>query len=266
MTEAFLSSASFPIVTMTDLSSHYASQPLLEAAFMIEQRVAALRGNVRQFYFAVMLFQRPCTRCESTGLAMLRDSWCRCGACGEEFDPTLTFQSCPECNGRLLKKVCHYWCRTCRKPVKSVFCFDARVFDADYFREMMRESRARKEAKVEEIRRLLAESRSAPLLPYTEHADQLAAFTADLDQFVSVPAALEQQTAVNRPAFDMALYRRHILDLVRDCIVDFDGISALVQDGRMDRVFRFITVVFMEQDGILEIIQDHSGRIRLWGK
>jgi len=38
-------------------------------------------------------------------------------------------------------------------PVKSLFCFDARVFDADYFREMMRESRARREAKVEEMRK-----------------------------------------------------------------------------------------------------------------
>jgi hypothetical protein len=242
------------------------SQPLLEAAFMIEQRVAVLRGNVREFYFAVMLFQRPCTRCGATGLTMLRDSWCGCEACRDEFDPTEAFQSCPECDGALIKKVCHYWCPACRKPVKSLFCFDARVFDADYFREMMRESRARKDAKVEEMRKLLAESRSAPHPPYDEYNGDLAAFTADLDQYVSVPVALEQHAAVNRPAFDMPLYRQHIQELVRDCIVDFDGISAVVQDGRLDRVFRFITVVFMEQDGLLEILQDHSGRIRLWGK
>lgn len=251
---------------MIDIAKYTSGQPLLEAAFMIEQRVAALRGNVREFYFAVMLFQRPCTRCGTAGLAMLRDSWCRCAACGEEFDPTEAFQSCPECDGALLKKICHYWCQACRKPVKSLFCFDARVFDADYFREMMRESRVRRDAKVEEMRKLLAESRSAPHPPYEGYGGDLAAFTADLDRYVSVPVALEQYAAVKRPVFDMGIYREHILDLVRGCVVEFEGISPVVQDKRLDRVFRFITVVFMEQDGALEILQDQTGRIRLWGK
>lgn len=251
---------------MIDALPPNSNQPLLEAAFMIEQRVASLRANVRDFYFAVMLFQRPCPRCESTRLDMVRDSWCKCATCGQEFDPTTAFQSCPDCDGALVKQICHYWCATCRKAVRSSFCFDARVFDADYFREMMRESRARKEAKVEEMRQLLAESRSAPHPPYDEYAGNLAAFTADLDQYVSVPIAMEPYAAVNRPAFDMHLYREHILELVRDCVVDFDGIAAVVHDGRLDRAFRFITVVFMEQDGLLEILQDHSGRIRLCGK
>jgi hypothetical protein len=140
------------------------------------------------------------------------------------------------------------------------------VFDADYFREMMRESRERREAKVEEMRKLLADSRSAPLSPYADHDTDLSAFAADLDAVVSVPVTIEQHAALNRPVFDMAVYRRHILDLVEGCIVDFDGISAVVQDGRLDKVFRFITAVFMEQDGLLEILQDPSGRIRLWGK
>lgn len=254
------------MTTMIDIVPHCPNQPLLEAAFMIEHRVAILRENVREFFFAVMLFQRPCTRCGATGLAMLRDSWCKCGTCGQEFDPTVTFQSCPECDGVLLKRICHYWCPTCRKPVRSHFCFDALVFDADYFRKMMRESRVRKEAKVEEMRKLLAESRSAPLQPYSDVSEGLVTFTVDLDQYVTVPVVKEDVAALRRAVFDMLTYRQHILDLVQDCVVEFEGISAVVEDRKLDRVFRFITVVFMEQDGLLEILQDNSGRIRLCGK
>jgi len=39
-----------------------------------------------------------------------------------------------------------------------------------------------------------------------------------------------------------------------------------VQDGRLDRVFRFITVVFMEQDGLLEILQDQFGTYPVVGQ
>lgn len=251
---------------MIDSVPHCPNQPLLEAAFRIERRVACLRDNVREFYFAVMLFQRPCTLCGVTGLAMLRDSWCRCGTCGQEFDPTEAFQSCPQCDGALAKRICHYWCPTCRKPIRSHFSFDARVFDADYFREMMRESRARKDAKVEEIRRLLAESRSQPLHACSDFSDVLPAFTADLDRYVAVPVVMEEVVATSRSAFDMLTYRQHILDLVQGCVVEFEGISAVVEDGRLDRVYRFIAAVFMEQDGLLQIVQDCSGRIRLLGK
>lgn len=130
----------------------------------------------------------------------------------------------------------------------------------------MRDSRERKEAKVAEMRKLLAESRSLPFQPYSDFSDTLAAFVTDLDHYVSVPAVLEQLAALNRPAFDMSVYRQRILDLVRGGAVDFEGVSTVVEDGKLDRVFRFITAVFMEQDGLLEILQDHSGRIRLCGK
>ena len=258
--------APLPFITMIRSAFRSTPQPFLDAAFMLEHRVACFRERVRAFYFAVVLFQRPCTRCEATDVAMLRDSWCKCGTCGQEFDPTVTFQSCPECDGPLLKRICHYWCPTCRKPVRSLFTFDVRVFDADYFRDMMCESRARKAAKADAVRKMLAESRSAPFTPCDSLDDNLGAFTADLDQYVSVPAVIEQLSALRRPVFDMDVYRQHILDLVQGCVVDFEGISAVVEDGRLDRVFRFIAVVFMEQDGLLVIHQDHSGLIRLCGK
>jgi hypothetical protein len=47
--------------------------------------------------------------------------------------------------------------------------------------------------------------------------------------------------------------------------VEFDGISALIEDRRLDRVYRFITTVFLEHEGLLAMEQRHDGRIRLVG-
>jgi hypothetical protein len=91
-------------------------------------------------------------------------------------------------------------------------------------------------------------------------------FQSDLDRVVGIPVAVFVNTILKRPAFDMDLYRRHILPLVQGCTVNFDGISTLVQDARLDRVFRFIAVVFMDQEGLLEIQQEAGGRIRLNGR
>lgn len=239
---------------------------MLQDTFLMEERVTGLLERVRWLCYAVALFQKECPECGSTSLDMLRDSWCRCRVCGHECDPTLLFQTCPECDSRLTKRIYHYWCPRCRHTVRSSYCFEARVFDADYFREMMRESRARKEAKIEELRALLAGSRSSPLLPDCPMDTGFSDFQSDLDRVVGIPVAVFVNTILKRPAFDMDLYRRHILPLVQGCIVNFDGISALVQDARLDRVFRFIAVVFMDQEGLLEIQQEADGRIRLYGR
>ena len=239
---------------------------MLQDAFMIENRVASLREKVRWLYYAVFLLGKECSECGHADLVMLRDSWCRCRTCGHECDPTLCFQTCPECASRLTKRVFHYWCPHCRNTVRSFYCFDAKVFDAEYFREMMRESRARKEASIEEMRALLAGSRSSPLSPDCPMDTGFSGLQGDLDRVVGIPVAVSANGILKRPAFDMDLYRRHIMDLVQGCIVNFDGISTLVRDARLDRVFRFIAVVFMDQEGLLEIQQEADGHIRLYGK
>ena len=250
---------------MSDNTANDTREQMLRDAVTIQERAACLREKVRWLYYAVFLFGKECPGCHHADLAMLRDSWCRCRACGHESDPTLCFQTCPDCGSRLAKRIFHYWCPQCQQTVRSFYCLDAKVFDADYFAEMMRESRARKEARIEELRALLAESRSLPLSPDCPLDAGITDLQSDLDGIVSIPVALFANTIRNRPAFNMDLYRQHILELVQGCVVNFDGISTLVEDARLDRVFRFIAVVFMDQEGLLDIQQEADGRIRLYG-
>jgi len=140
------------------------------------------------------------------------------------------------------------------------------VFDAAYFREMMRESRARKESRTEELRALLAGARSSPAVSDCPMDAGFAELQADLDRVVAIPVTVFRNTLLKKPAFQVDLYRRHIRELVEGCVVNFDGISPLLQDTRLDRVFRFIAVVFMDQEGVLEIQQEADGQIRLHGK
>ena len=112
---------------MGNITITEAREQLLRDAFAIQDRVARLREKVRWLYYAIVLFQKDCPSCGAARLAMVRDSWCQCADCGHECDPTLCFQTCPECDLPLTKKIYHYWCPRCRFPVRALYCFDARV-------------------------------------------------------------------------------------------------------------------------------------------
>lgn len=239
---------------------------MIEAGDRLLSMVNALRARARGLFYAVMLFQQECTRCGMYDLEMIRDGQCRCRYCGEELDPTLTFQRCPECDARLILKRRHYWCSRCRQPVRSRFCFDEAVFDPAYFREMMRESRERKRAEIEKIREMLASSRSSTYYPTDPPIpDDPDGLDAELTLVLGLTVEAREAGPVQSPAFDLDLYRDHILDLVPGCVVDFDGISRLIEEPRLDRVYRFIAVIFMDHAGELCIEQDAEGRIALVG-
>jgi len=121
-------------------------------------RVAVFKERVRDYYFDVILSQYQCIECGGP-LLMTDQSECAC-SCGKIFDPTIAFQKSPCCQAHLVKKTFHYVCSRCNAVVPSRFLFDEKVFDASYFKKMMRESRKRANEKREEIRRLLAGSRS----------------------------------------------------------------------------------------------------------
>ena len=197
---------------------------------------------------------------------MVRDSWCSCAACGTEFDPTLAFQTCSTCDSRLRLKINRYWCPRCREQVRSRFCIDGQVFDAAYFREKMAESRQRRQARIEDVRKMLATSRSQPYA--LENDPSLAAvpgLEAALDQFVTRPVDMAFMHNTDSPTFDLERYRKHIRELADGCIVNFDGISSLTPDPKLDRVFRFIAVVFMENAGEITLEQAPDGHITVTG-
>ena len=239
---------------------------MIEAGDQVLCRVSALRSKARRLFYAVMLFQRECVSCGAWSLDMVRDGWCRCLTCGEEFDPTLRFQCCVECDTALVLKRRHYWCPECHQAAKSRFCFDEAVFDPDYFREMMRDSRERKRAEVERIREMLASCRSSTYFPVEPPIpDDPDGMDAALSHVLGLAVEINETSVTNTPRFDLALYRDHIRGLVPGCVVDFDGVSQMITDARLDRIFRFIAAVFMDHAGELRIEQEPSGRIVLVG-
>jgi len=222
-----------------------------------------IREKIRSLYYRAVLFTKQCPACKAVELVMVKDSWCRCAACGAEFDPTLEFQVCLTCRAKLNRKMHHYWCEKCRQRVTSIFCFDAKIFDAAYFREMMRVSRQRKQQKREEIRQMLANCRSPALISSEEPSlADLPGLEGQLDRCINtaVPIAVFRDDA-GLPPFGMDQYRQHILELVSGCVVRFEGMSKVIQDARLDRIYRFITVVFMEHDGAVVLKQEDGGEI-----
>lgn len=249
---------------MLDALGARTSNPVIRGAFAILERVSMFRHHVRDFYYQVMLLQKPCPECGAIHLRMIRDSWCQCRSCGNQFDPTLAFETCPDCDGPLLKRVFHYWCPACRHTVRSSFCFDAKVFDKTYFKEMMRESRRKKREEREAVRKLLRENHSPDHAPTTPlDLASLPGLTDELDAFVHAQLPRELITKfIQRPEFDMQRYRAHILDLVHGCTVRFEGIMPLISDRRLDRIFRFITLVFLENERLVTLTQT-GGDIRI---
>ena len=151
------------------------------------EAVEVFRIKARRFFYRVMLIGYRCPGC-SGSLDMVSEGKCRCVSCGKVFDPTMAFQRCPVCSGLPLVRVRRYQCKNCGADIESRFLFDGLVFDADYFRTRMAESRQREQEQRDRVRQILAQSRSGDLA--LEHADlsgvpgllgALNALTAGLD-------------------------------------------------------------------------------------
>lgn len=237
---------------------------IIAAGLVIAARAAALRKQVRDLLYEIVLLHRECPVCQRPSLRMLRESWCQCRCCQAEFDPTVQYQACPDCESGLVRRVSHYWCPRCRKTVPSHYCVDERVFDPEYFRTMMQESRQRRQAQLESVRQMLAESRSRPITLDCQ-PDAPADWEADLDAAIGAAITPAIWETDNRDRFDYRQYHDHILDLVKGCVVRFDGVASLIANSRLDRVFRFITIIIMDHEGELRVLQNREGTILLEG-
>jgi len=236
-----------PAIIDTD-QKPYIPNPLLQEINGILKYVEDYRIRVKDFYFEVLLSQYRCTKCGGS-LHMTDQSECSC-ACGHRFDPTLAFQVSPCCMKSLTRKTFHYACSSCHKIVPSRFIFDERLFDAEYFREMMQDSRRRAMVKKEEIKRLLAESRSGALT-ITDEPDfnTISELFEDLDRFIqSNPYQISDESFDLKSGFDMNMYRTQILSFLDCSPILFSDVSPLTDDCRRDRVRRFITLIFMDND------------------
>ena len=188
---------------------------------------------------------------------MTGQSQCSC-SCGNTLDPTLSFQKSTCCGARLVRKTFHYACSCCHNTVPSRFLFDEKLFDKAYFQEMMRDSRERAKRKKEEIRRFLAESRSSALQlmdgPLLESIPDLI---QDLDDFIKEGALKVCHFPFDAQSeFSMGDYHNHIISVLGLDSMLFSDITPLTDDDRRDRVWRFITLIFMQNDREVELMQD----------
>jgi hypothetical protein len=228
--------------------------PLVHSIRGVLEKITDFKEKARSFYFEVILSQHQCPLCHGK-LNMTGQSQCTC-SCGNVFDPTLTFQKSRCCGAGLLRRTFHYVCSRCRKVVPSRFLFDERLFDRAYFKEMMRESRERAKRKKEEVRRLLAESRSG-ILPLMDepNLDSIPGLVQALDEFIQKDSGEEYQFSINSE-FRMNNYRDHILSVLTWNSIQFSDITPFAEDVRQDKVWRFVTLIFMQNDNEVELTQD----------
>jgi len=140
--------------------------------------------------------------------------------------------------------------------IQSRFLFDGLVFNPEYFRAKMLESRQRKAEQRDRVRQMLAESRSADLLP---GAVDLAAVPGLLDALNSLTAGLDV-TYENESSdeFDLKRYETHVKAHIQDFSVNLRDIPPLSEDLRKDLIWRFIAVIFLAHAGIINIQQQQK--------
>jgi hypothetical protein len=225
---------------------------IIELAFRMSERVQGFREQVRQFFYEVMLSGHACPECDGR-LEMIGDSRSRCASCGTVHDPTIAFQRCPFCGGKPRVRIRRYVCGSCGGDVASQFLFDGLVFDAEYFRQKVAESRERKRELRERVRLMLAGSRSSAVqLEALELGDAASLFHAlDGLSLGAFEAALPQ----SRSRFDLRRYEAHIQAHLRPIPFSLEEIPPLSENTRLDRVWRFIALIFLAHAGIVEIWQ-----------
>ena len=225
---------------------------LLSLMVAVENILKSYRGRVRSFYFSVLLSKFRCPQCQGQ-FRMVGPSAALCG-CGTTFDPTLIFQKSGCCGAILVKRQCHYACSLCGDVVPSIFLFDEVIFDSEYFRERMRLSREQRRSEQAETRAIHRAERSGTLSTFDEvDLNALPGLLTDLDDLIGTKNTDEplQEWERNLSIED---YRRHIFNLL-DAEIVFSSISPLFPEERRDKVYRFISLIFMEQDREVRLSQ-----------
>ncbi|MBL7175725.1 MAG: hypothetical protein ISS66_07870 [Desulfobacteraceae bacterium] len=239
----------------SSIQDKLAQNPLVCKIGAVIGRVGEFKKQAREYYFEVVLSAHQCPSCGGH-LRMTGQSQCTC-SCGSTLDPTIAFQRSNCCGAKLIQKTFHYACSKCHNSVPSRFFFDERVFDKSYFRDMMRESRRKAKEKREEITRLLAESRSGNL-PLMEDPDleAIPGLIQDLNAFIQQESfEIGEFTFDTGCSFRMDDYRQHILSTLSWDSIAFSKLTPIIDDFRQDKVWRFITLVFMDNDRELELRQ-----------
>jgi hypothetical protein len=122
---------------------------------------------------------------------------------------------------------------------------------------MMKKHRDRIRKRKEEMIKKLEDARSDELTITDEpHIESIPGLLEDLDRFVHAGDAVPEEAgfAVHSELVMMD-YRRHILSALDYGSKFFSSISRLGPNPRQDRAFRFVTLIFMQQDSEVELTQ-----------
>ena len=98
------------------------------------------------------------------------------------------------------------------------------------------------------MQRLLAASRSldVAITEFPTNAD-LDSFSQVLDAVVGHEQMLEADAFLGRDCFQMEAYRSMVLASLHGRTVRFDALPPVCPDQRLDRIRRFVSLLFMEQ-------------------
>ena len=225
-------------------------------------RVSDLKQRARGYYYRLLLTGLACPRCHQTRLIMLREGRFRCQDCGQAGDPTLMFQRCPACDGRPALALRRYFCQDCRGEVVSRFLFDGVVYNAEYFREKMAESRRRLH-----VRKRDAQEQQA-VRSWQRSSSVTGQGAIDLNRSPGLVEALNalvggappEALAWVREAFDLTAYEQHILDTIGyGERWNLAGIAPYRPPrDRLETVRIFIACLFLEHARRLTLIQDND--------
>jgi hypothetical protein len=225
---------------------------IITLSFDMAAAVKNFMARARRFYYMVMLFGCRCPKCNGS-LTMIGDGRCRCEACRYRFDPTVAFQRCPDCGGTPVLWVRRYQCKSCGRQINSVFLFDRIVFDAGYFRKKMAESRRRKKELRQRVQEMLAQCRSGPL---TLDAPDLGSIPGLVEALSSLAGGIEVPVPPElKGKFDLDRYQAHVTSYLEAGPSTLRDIPPLIDDLRLDLVWRFIAVIFLEHAGSVHIRQ-----------
>ncbi len=217
------------------------------------------KKDVKDFYYDVILSKHKCPVCHSK-LKMIGTSKAECMSCGQNLDPTLVFQDSSCCREKLILKYSHYACSHCNKTVPSKFLFDERVFDKSYFRQMMKECRDKARKRQAEIKRFMIQSRSRTLELMDEpFLGNVPGLVEALDNFVqSQNGSCDDYMCESKVSFHMDGYRTHIMNYLDWGKKLFSSFLPIQENHRLDRIWRFVTLIFMQQEGEVKLTQNEN--------
>ncbi len=226
---------------------------IVELAFGVTAAVEKFLIKAKRFYYLVMLFGYRCPKCKGP-LSMVAEGKCSCRRCKYEFDPTVEFQRCLDCGGKPVLRIRRYQCKKCGGDITSKFLFEGLVFEREYFKAKMAESRQRKKELKERVKKMLAESRSNALPLQTVDFKAVPDLVAALNSLTTGPQA--EFTIESRDEFDLNRFQGHIQAHIGDFPVNLLDIPPLSENERKDVIWRFIAVIFLAHGGVVDIWQD----------